>query len=626
MIDINAMRSMRRYATLGIIAIAIVAGLLLAKQYSLGSILFPPSKPIDISHDEHERKWWKEAVVYEIYPASFKDSNDDGVGDIQGIIRKLDYLRDLGVDVISLCPHYQSPQVDMGYDISDYNRIHEPYGTLEDVQSLIDETHARGMRIFFDLVINHSSNLHKFFQESRSSKDNPKRDWYFWRPAKYDADGNPHPPNNWRSHFTVPAWTWDQNTEEYYLHIYAPEMPDFNWENEECRQAIYETAVIFWLERGIDGFRIDTVNKYSKDVSFPDAEIRYPDEETQPASSYYRNGPRIHEFLGELRRHFDRYDAISVGELSSFPRVEAEVIKFISARAGQLNMVFNLDVAKFGQERGKRKGLQPFVIVDLKREMSRWQDFVSGTDAWITIFLENHDNIRSISRFGADVSLEDRILGGKLLAMIMAAMTGTLFLYQGQEIGMTNAPRSWPAEEYRDVKSVNKWIQAQERCKESQECLDIALEDIWEHTRDHARLPMQWDDGENAGFASAGVTPWIRVNDDWKETNVGKQIKDPNSLLEFWKKLLRLRKDYKDLFIYGRYELLEADNADLFVFMKEAHGKRSLTVINMSGDKKKWKGPPSSFGPNYKLLLQNTENADESVLSAWEGRLYLSGS
>jgi oligo-1,6-glucosidase len=614
---------MRRYA-LGTVAIAIAVGLLLVKRYSLDSVLFHQSMPIDIGHDEHERKWWKEAVVYEIYPASFKDSNDDGIGDIPGIVSKLDYLRDLGVDVVAICPHYQSPQVDMGYDISDYNDIHRPYGTLEDVLTLINETHARGMRIIFDLVINHSSNLHKFFQESRSSKDHPKRDWYFWRPAKYDADGIRHPPNNWRSHFTVPAWTWDENTEEYYLHIYAPEMPDFNWENEECRRAIYQTAMIFWLEQGIDGFRIDTVNKYSKDISFPDAEIKDHGEETQPASKYYRNGPRIHEFLGEMRKVFDRYDAMTVGELSDFPRVETEVMKFISARAGQLNMVFNFDIVDFGQKRGKRKGLAPFIVADFKRELSRWQDFVGGTDAWTTIFLENHDNIRSISRFGSDASPENRVRSGKMLAMIMATMTGTLFLYQGQEIGMTNAPRSWPAEEYKDIRSVNRWIQAQERCKDNQECLKTALEDIWEDARDHARLPMQWDAGENAGFTSPGVTPWMRINDGWKENNAGKQIGDPNSLLEFWKKILRLRKDYKDLCIYGRYELLETGGTDLFVFMKEAHGMKSLTVVNMTGKEKKWEGPLSSLGPGYKLLLQNVEAVEETVLSAWEGRLYLS--
>jgi len=620
------MPSKRRYAALGATSIAVAVGLLLAKRYSLDYVLFHQTMPTDMVLDEHERKWWKEAVIYEIYPASFKDSNDDGIGDIPGIVSKLDYLRDLGVDVVAICPHYQSPQVDMGYDVSDYNDIHRPYGTLEDVQTLINATHARGMRIVFDLVINHSSNLHKFFRESRSSKDNPKRDWYFWRPAKYDADGNRHPPNNWRSHFTVSAWTWDENTEEYYLHIYAPEMPDFNWENEECRRAIYQTAIIFWLEQGIDGFRIDTVNKYSKDISFPDAEIRDPGEETQPASRYYRNGPRIHEFLGEMRTIFDNYDAVTVGELSDFPRLETEVMKFISARAGQLNMVFNFDIVNLGQNRAKRKGLAPFIVADFARELSRWQNFVSDTDAWTTIFFENHDNIRSISRFGSDASPEDQVRSGKMLAMIMATMTGTLFLYQGQEIGMTNAPRSWPAAEYKDIRSVNRWIQAQERCKDNQECLETALEDIWKDARDHARLPMQWDHGENAGFTSTGVTPWMRINDDWKENNAGRQTGDPNSLLEFWKKILQLRKDYKDLFIYGRYELLETDNVNLFVFMKEAHGIKSLTVVNMFGKKQKWGGPPSSFGPHYKLLLQNTEFAEEGVLSAWEGRLYLSSS
>lgn len=464
---------------------------------------------------------------------SFKDSNDDGIGDLKGLISQLDHLQDLGIDVVSVGPFYQSPQVDVVYDISNYEQVYKPYGTLEDVDALITTTHARGMRIIFDLVINHSSNLHKWLQESRSSKNNPKRDWYVWRPAKVDAKGYRHPPNNWRSHFTVPAWTWDETTQEYYLHIHTPEMLDFNWENKNFRRAIYPTAIISWLDRGIDGFRIDTVNKYSKNVTFPDADVSDPDEETQLASRHYRNGPRIHEFLREMRTVFDRYGAMSWGELSNFKRDEEEVLPFISSSTRELNMVNNIDIVNFGLDRGNKKVPPPFQVSAFKRGLSRWQDFVSKTDAWVTVLFENHDQGRSISRFASDTSTRSRLRSGKLLAMVMATMTGTLILYQGQEIGMINAPSSWPVDEYKDIRSVSFWDRAQERYKGNGTALTAALQEMKIRARDHGRFPMQWDRGVNAGFTSARVVPWMRVNDDWKEHNVKKEKHESSSLLKF---------------------------------------------------------------------------------------------
>jgi oligo-1,6-glucosidase len=481
---VKMMKTINRLIAIVTAASALLFILLLAQPFLLDFDLFPHQRILSLDMEKengkHERKWWKEAVAYEIYPASFKDSNDDGIGDIPGIVSKLDYLRDLGVDVIHICPHYRSPQVDMGYDISDYEEVHRPYGTVENVQALIDATHAQGMKIIFDLVINHSSNLHKWFNESRSSKNNPRRGWYFWRPPKFDADGNRHPPNNWRSHFTGPAWTWDEITQEYYLHVYAPEMPDFNWENEETRRAIYNTSIIFWLERGIDGFRIDTVNKYSKDISFPDAKITDPGKETQSASRHYNHGPRIHEFLGEMKTIFDRYGVMTVGELSHLPRSEKGVMEFVSARTGPLNIVFQFDLSNLGQKRkGGQKGRANFEAKTFKKEMSRWQILASDPEAWVTLGLENHDAPRSNSRFDSDFTLEDQVRVGKMFAVIMATMTGTLFLYQGQEIGMTNLPRSWAAEEYKDVRSGNIYKQSQERCKGDSECLTSALADLW---------------------------------------------------------------------------------------------------------------------------------------------------
>jgi oligo-1,6-glucosidase len=620
------MARVQSHAAVAIAAVAALAlSLIVAEWYFLDTNLIHQKI---LSHDMqltfHEQKWWKEAVIYEIYPASFSDSNGDGIGDIPGIISKLDYLRALGINVLHLCPHYQSPQIDMGYDISNYENVHEPYGTVEDVETLINATHAREMKIIFDLVINHSSNLHRWFQESRSSKTNPKRDWYFWRPAKYDKDGNRHPPNNWRSHFTVPAWTWDEKTEEYYLHVYAPEMPDFNWENEETRRAIYESSIIFWLDRGIDGFRIDTVNKYSKDISFPDAEITQPGEETQPAAKYYNNGPRIHEYLGEMKAIFDRYGAMTVGELSHLPRSEESVMEFVSGKSGQLNMVFNYDLMALGQKPKpgqKRRG--PFNAEAFKKEMSRWQTFASDSEGWITLFLENHDAPRSITRFGSESSLDEQIQSGKMIAVLMATLTGTLFLYQGQELGMSNAPRSWPAEEFKDIRSVNRYRQALERCKDDSACLKEEVGYLWDTARDNARLPMQWNSGPNAGFTAEGASTWMRVNDDWEKKNSEIQNGDPDSLLEFWKKMLKLRNEYKDVFVYGRYELIETKIEELFVFRKESKARRSLTILNMSDQPKKLEGFHSILGQDCVLLISNIANTENNIMKAWEGRIYV---
>ncbi|KAH8754044.1 glycoside hydrolase superfamily [Hyaloscypha finlandica] len=620
------MRKIRSLTTLGAVVILLAVGFILAERYFL-DLASIHQKVISLGVNNHDqaRKWWKEAVIYEIYPASFKDSDGDGIGDIPGIISKLDYLHDLGVDVIHICSHYQSPQVDMGYDISDYEDVHRPYGTVEDVQALINATHTRGMKIIFDLVINHSSNQHKWFEESRSSKDNPKRDWYFWRPARWDAEGNRRPPNNWRSHFAAPAWTWDEKTEEYYLHIYAPEMPDFNWENEETREGIYNSSMIFWLERGIDGFRINIVNKYSKDIEFPDAPIVEPWEETQPASEFYNNGPRIHEYLGEMKNILDRYGALSVGELSHFPFTEEAMLQFASAGSGHLSMVSNYELLALGQTREKgQHSRSPFNALVFKKEMSRWQTFASDTDAWVTLFLENHDAPRSISRFGSDGSAEEEMRSGKMIAILLATMTGTLFLYQGQELGLANAPRSWSAEEFKDVRSVNMVRKAKEKCKHDSACLKKEIDEIWETARDHARLPMQWDSGPNAGFTNEGVTPWMRVNDDWKTKNVELQSGNSLSLLGFWKRMLRLRKEYKDLFVYGVYQSYATEAAELFVFTKVGSGKKSLTVVNMSGEEKRWEGASSILGEGCRILIENIGGGAqrEEVLSAWEGRVY----
>jgi oligo-1,6-glucosidase len=572
-----------------------------------------------------QRKWWKEAVVYEIYPASFKDSNDDGIGDIPGIISKLDYLHDLGIDAIWVAPHYRSPQVDMGYDISDFEDIHEPYGSLEDCQRLIEEVHRRGMRIIFDLVINHTSDLHLWFQESRSSKHNPKRDWYIWKPPKYDNQGRRHPPNNWRSQFTKPAWSWDETTQEYYLHVYAAEQPDLNWENQECRQAIYDSAIRFWLRRGVDGFRIDTVNKYSKVPGFADAEISEPGEATQIAFSMYTNGPRIHEYLQEINGVFAEYgDIMTVGELPNTPDPE-EVLKYISAESRELNMVFNFDTVYLGTKPGHRFIQTPFDNNDFKRELTKWQTLIEDGNAWTTVFLENHDQGRSISRFASDAP-EHREAAAKMLSMVLCALSGTLFLYQGQEIGMINAPLTWAPEAYKCVRSTNYFSDIRQRTQNDPQALENARKALQRVARDHARVPMQWDSSANAGFCSTHVHPWMPALMCCKEINVADQTLRKHSVLNFWRELLLLRKRFVELFVYGKFQLMDS-SADVMLFTKRdpESSRTLLTVANLSKEAREWQAPIEFDLVRFEMIASN-HNGSDSRLRPFEARIYIDSS
>jgi alpha-glucosidase len=382
--------------------------------------------------------WWKNGTVYQIYPSSFKDSNGDGVGDIPGIISKLDYLKDLGVDIIWLSPHYKSPQVDMGYDISDYTDIYEKYGTLKDCLQLIEECHLRGIKLIFDLVVNHTSDQHAWFKESRSSKTSPKRDWYIWKPAKYDANGIRQPPNNWGSFFGGSAWEWDEATEEYYLHLFAVEQPDINWRNMEARQAVYQDSIVYWLERGVDGFRIDVIELYSKPEDFPDAPILNPSNPFQNAGSIVREGPQLHEILQEMNKiGFGKYDTMTVGEGS--PETYEEALEFVSAKRKEINMSFQFEVTSLGKNSAYLR-MDPFKLTDIKRAYNKWQPFIVKTDGWTTSFLENHDGGRSVTRFCSDTP-EFRVVSAKMLAVLLTTLSGTLYVYQGQEIGMINVPK-----------------------------------------------------------------------------------------------------------------------------------------------------------------------------------------
>ncbi|KAH6877359.1 glycoside hydrolase superfamily [Thelonectria olida] len=489
--------------------------------------------------------WWKDAVFYQVYPASFKDSNGDGWGDLPGLISKIDYLAQLGVDVVWVSPIFESPQKDMGYDVSDYQKIYAPYGTIEHVDILIRECHKRNLKLILDLVVNHTSIEHKWFRESRSSKDNPKRDWYLWKPARYDPDGTRHPPTNWRGYFAGPTWTWDEHTEEYYLHLYAPDQPDLNWDSEECREAIYAETMRFWLDRGVDGFRIDTVNKYSKRRDFVNAPITDPTSAHQPAPEMWCNGPRIHEFIHEMQRKvLGPYNAVSVGELSNTP-LPSQVIPYVSAAAKELDMVFEFTMIRLGNGNGfgAKYVYQPFPLSTLKSVTQKWQSFIEGTDAWTTVFCENHDNGRAVDRFGDSSTLHWWLRSCKTIALWQATLTGTLFLYQGQEIGMTNMPKSWGVEEYKDIESSNFFNEAVASGDDG--LVQATMHGLQIMARDHARIPFQWDSSPNAGFTDAGSRPWMRIHDDYASINVSDQIDDPESVLNFYKQVLGMRKQYR---------------------------------------------------------------------------------
>ncbi|OBT69532.1 hypothetical protein VE03_01234 [Pseudogymnoascus sp. 23342-1-I1] len=566
-----------------------------------------------------QHPWWKDTTIYQIYPASFKDSNGDGVGDIPGIISQLDYIESLGVGAIWVCPMYDSPQIDMGYDISDYESVYPPYGTVADMEKLIQDCHSRGIRVLLDLVVNHTSDQHKWFKESRSSKDDPKRDWYIWRPAKYDEQGNRHPPNNWRGNFGGSVWEWDEATQEYYLHLFCTEQPDLNWENAETRAAIYESAMEFWLRKGVDGFRVDTVNMYSKDPEYRDAPIIDAGEKWQFAASLYCNGPRMHEYLAEMNTVLEKYGAMTVGELPH-THDKDHVVRYVSAKAKQLSMTFMFDVVDVGFGTDQKFDTTPrkWELPIFKHAIETTQDLIDGTDAWTTSFLENHDQARSISRFGSDKTPEGRKKSGKMLAMLNASLSGTLFVYQGQEIGMTNVPESWPMEEYKDVDSNNYYNSVKEKTNSDPAALARTKAAIQHLARDHARTPMQWDGSKNGGFSTN--KPWMRANDNYAEVNVKREAEDKNSILSFWKQMLRLRKEQSDVFVHGIFGILDKENNSTFVFEKKGANGKAIVALNFTETDQPLALPSDS---TVKLLVGNYDDEVSGTLRPFEGRIYL---
>ena len=582
---------------------------------------------------ESRRPWWKDAVVYQVYPASFKDSNGDGIGDIPGLVSELDYLKALGINTLWLSPMYKSPQVDMGYDISDFEDIHEPFGSLADMDKLIEGLHQRDMRLILDLVINHTSEKHRWFQESRSSRDNSKRNWYIWRPPRYDSSGHRQPPNNWRAAFGGSVWEWDDRTQEYYLHYFAPEQPDLNWDNDEARNAIYDSAIRFWLEKGVDGFRVDTVNKYSKPSEFTDAEIKDPKSPWQYAYPHFCNGPRMHEFLKEMNRDaMAPYGEImTVGELPCTPDPN-EILRYVGAKERELNMVFHFDMVYLGMGTVHKYIPEPFDLRDFKDSLAKWQRFIEGQDTWTTIFAENHDSARSISRFASDSSAH-REASARLLALMLTTLTGTLFIYQGQEIGMTNIPRDWSVDEYKDLETQNFWDRMRNHTGNDPTSMKAAMDGINVLARDHARTPLQWDASANAGFSTG--KPWMRVHDNYPDVNIQKQRGQSNSPLEFWRGMLRLRKQFGELFTHGIFTEFDHDNKALFTYTKKAHRgtvtgsqevSKALVVLNFSGENQRFVVPGELQGCQMRLAVstvgEHVAGEISESLASYEGRVY----
>ena len=553
-----------------------------------------------------KKAWWKESVVYQIYPRSFYDSNGDGIGDLRGIIQKLDYLKELGVSVVWLSPVYKSPNDDNGYDISDYQDIMDEFGTLADWRELIAGMHARGIKLVMDLVVNHTSDEHRWFQESRTSKDNPYRDYYIWRPGKHGRE-----PNNWKSFFGGSAWQYDTATDEYYLHLFSKKQPDLNWENPNVRQEVYN-MMHWWLKQGVDGFRMDVINVISKRPGLPDIPPVNADR-YQFNGEYYANGPRLLEFLDEMKRSvLSHYDIITVGETPFVTTKHA--IDMTSEETGALKMVFQFEHMDIDGDRTSKKAWK---LTELKRIMSRWQQDLDGK-GWNSIYLTNHDQPRPVSRFGNDTQY--RVESAKMLATFIHLQQGTPYIYQGEEIGMTNVAFD-SINDYRDIESLNLY---KELVEEKGWNPETVLAMIRAKGRDNARTPMQWDDSAHAGFTAG--TPWIKENPNYPAINVKQALADPNSVFYYYQKLIRLRKEHP-VFVYGSYDLiLDADEA-IYAFTRTMESDRLLVILNFTANAPVFDLPPNIAFAGTELLISNyavDANADirQFMLRPYEARVY----
>ncbi|MCM3598407.1 alpha,alpha-phosphotrehalase [Metabacillus idriensis] len=556
-----------------------------------------------------KQPWWKKSAVYQIYPKSFNDTNGNGVGDIQGIIEKLDYLRELGIDVVWLTPIYESPQKDNGYDISDYYSIHEEYGTMKDFESLLQEAHDRGIKIIMDIVVNHTSTEHAWFKEAQSSKENPYRDFYIWKEGKEDGSE----PTNWISKFGGSAWKLDEKTGEYYLHLFDVTQADLNWENEEVRRKVYE-MMQFWFEKGVDGFRLDVINLISKNQDFPD-----DDGSTAPGDGrkFYTDGPRVHEYMKEMNKEvFSKYDSMTVGEMSS-TTIE-NCIEYSNSESKELSMTFNFHHLKVDYPNGEKWALADFDFGALKQILSTWQVEMHKGGGWNALFWCNHDQPRIVSRYGNDG--EYRIESAKMLATTIHMMQGTPYIYQGEEFGMTN-PKFESINEYRDVETLNTFEILKNAGKSEEEIIEI----LKSKSRDNSRTPVQWNDSKHAGFTAG--TPWIKPASNYPEINAENALQDENSVFYHYQKLIQLRKDI-DLITYGDYELILEDHDQLFAYVRNGDGEKLLVINNFYESETVFTLPDHVDADGYssEILISNypdsAQTFKEATLRPFESIVY----
>jgi trehalose-6-phosphate hydrolase len=548
--------------------------------------------------------WWKKSVVYQIYPKSFKDTTGNGIGDIQGIIEKLDYIKELGVDVIWLTPIYKSPQRDNGYDISDYYNIHEEYGTMEDFDRLLEEAHNRDLKIIMDIVVNHTSTEHEWFQKSRSAKDNPYRDFYIWKNGQ-DGDA----PNNWQSKFGGSAWHYDENTGQYYLHLFDVTQADLNWENKEVRDNVYE-MMHFWLKKGVDGFRLDVINLISKNQEFPS-------DDSGDGRKFYTDGPRVHEFFQEMNKEvFANYDMMTVGEMSS-TSIE-NCIKYTHPERNELNMTFSFHHLKVDYPNGEKWTKADFDFQALKQILSKWQVGMQQGGGWNALFWCNHDQPRVVSRFGNDEKYRNE--SAKMLATTAHMMQGTPYIYQGEEFGMTN-PNFMDIDEYRDVESLNIYKILKEKGKTKEEIIEI----LQQKSRDNSRTPVQWNTDSNAGFTTG--TPWINVASNYPQINAESARDKEDSIFYHYKKLIELRKVY-DIITDGDYQLILENHEAIFAYVRNSGDEKLLVISNFYEKETKFQLPDKLgfITTEGEVLISNYQdsptNFSEVTLRPYESIVY----
>ncbi len=551
------------------------------------------------------KKWWKEAVVYQVYPRSFKDSNNDGIGDLRGIIEKIDHLDQLGVDAVWLNPVYKSPNDDNGYDISDYQAIMDEFGTMEDLEELMELLHERDIKLIMDLVLNHSSDEHQWFKESRKSKDNPYRDYYIWKDGK-----NGGPPNNWKSFFGGSTWKYDEQTDQYYLHLFSPKQPDLNWENPKVRQEIYD-MINWWLKKGVDGFRLDVINLISKDQRFPDGA-----KDGQEGYKYFANGPRVHEFIQEMAENtYNNYDAMTVGETPFVDKDEA--LKFVKEERQEFSMVIPFNHLEFDRKEGWDK-ITDWDLTELKDLMSEWQYKLQENNGWTSLYFCNHDQPRIVSRYGDDGKYRKE--SAKMLGTMLHTLRGTPFIYQGEEIGMTNISFD-SLDDFDDIETRGyiKDLQKQGEMSEK-DILEIANY----RTRDNARTPMHWNDSKYAGFSEA--EPWLKMNSNYPEVNVENDLAAADSVFKYYQKMISLRKKYP-VFAYGKYDILLEEDQNIYAYQRQGEENNLLVLLNFSENEAVYDLSSKLEIAEAELILNNYQKeADfelKGSLRPYEARVYL---